>query len=321
MTREFPAPTLPTRNHDCHKGDFGRVAVVGGCALAHTRMIGAPALSAHAATRSGAGLVQLVCPEGVLNEALMIASQATGRALPTDTQGALRASDSVAILDTIFEEADAVVIGPGLGRGPGPAALALRAVQQKLTPVVVDADALNELADTPQLALDFHAPAIITPHPGEFARLAKALGMDANAIDDTKRPAAAEQLAQRLGCVVVLKGSRTVVSDGLKTWSDDTADSALATGGTGDVLAGLIGGLVAQHARPITHELARAKLGDHRRHLPDDGRLTLFEIARCAVVAHAHAAKLWRDHHHASAGLTPVDLADHLPQAVTALRG
>lgn len=317
----FPPPKLPARKPTGHKGDFGRVAVVGGCALARTRMIGAPALAAHAATRSGAGLVQLLCPDGVINEALAIASHATGRALPTDAQGALLASQSVAILDTLFEEADAVVIGPGLGRGAGPAALALRAVQQKLTPVVVDADALNELADTPQLALDFHAPAIITPHPGEFARLATALGMDANATDDAKRPSAAEQLAQRLGCVVVLKGARTVVSDGLQTWSDGTADSALATGGTGDVLAGLIGGLVAQHARPITHELARSKLGGQRRHLPDDGRLTLFEIARCAVIAHAHAAGLWREHHHANAGLTPMDLAEELPQAVTALRG
>ena len=316
----LPPPKLPARKITGHKGDFGRVAVVGGCALATTRMIGAPALAAHSATRAGAGLVQLVSPDGIINEALAIASHATGRALPTDTEGALVASASVAILDTIFDEADVVVIGPGLGRGTGPAALALRAVQQKLTPVIVDADALNELADTPQLALDFHAPAIITPHPGEFSRLATALGMDTNATDDAKRPSAAEQLAQRLGCVVVLKGARTVVSDGLQTWSDATADSALATGGTGDVLAGLIGGLVAQHARPITHELARAKLGDHRKHLPDDGRLTLFEIARCAVVAHAHAARLWREHHHASAGLTPMELAEHLPEAVTALR-
>ncbi|MEQ8845409.1 MAG: NAD(P)H-hydrate dehydratase [Phycisphaerales bacterium] len=317
----LPPPRLPSRKTTGHKGDFGLVAVVGGCALAKTRMIGAPALAAHAATRAGAGLVQLVSPDGVINEALAIASHATGRALPTDAGGALLASESVAILDTIFEEADAVVIGPGLGRGPGPAALALRAVQQRLTPVIVDADALNELAGTPQLALDFHAPAIITPHPGEFARLAEALAMDTNATDDATRPSAAEQLAQRLGCVVVLKGARTVVSDGLRTWSDDTADSALATGGTGDVLAGLIGGLVAQYARPVAHELARSKLGGQGRHLPDDGRLTLFEIARCAVVGHAHAAKLWREHHHASAGLTPMDLAEELPEALTALRG
>ncbi|MFI4883541.1 MAG: NAD(P)H-hydrate dehydratase [Phycisphaerales bacterium JB064] len=318
---ELPHPKLPPRKPTGHKGDFGRVAVVGGCALARTRMIGAPALAAHAATRSGAGLVQLVCPEGMLNEALAIAAHATGRALPTDAQGALLASESVAILDTVFEEADAIVIGPGLGRGAGPAALALRAVQQKLTPVVVDADALNELADTPQLALDFHAPAVITPHPGEFARLAKALGMNANATDETKRPSAAEQLAQRLGCVVVLKGARTVVSDGIQTWSDDTADSALATGGTGDVLAGLVGGLIAQHARPVTHELARAKLGDRARLMPHDDRLTLFEIARCAVVAHAHAARLWREQRHAIAGLTPMELAEQLPETVTALRG
>lgn len=314
-------PKLPARAPCGHKGDFGRVAVVGGCALADTRMIGAPALAALAATRSGAGLVQLLCPEEVLNEALSIASQATGRALPTDGCGAVLASESVAVLDEAIEQADALIIGPGLGRGAGPSAMALRAIQQKLTPVVIDADALNELADTPQLALDFHAPAVLTPHPGEYARIAMALGIDADATKDERRPHAAESLAQRLGCVVVLKGARTVVSDGIKTWSDDTADSALATGGTGDVLAGLVGGLVAQHARPITHELARAKLGERIRHAGDDGRLTLFEIACCAVVAHAHAARLWRERHHASAGLTPTELADEIPEAVTALRG
>lgn len=317
----LPPPRLPARKETGHKGDFGRVAVVGGCALAGSRMIGAPALAARAAGRAGAGLVRLLCPEGVLNEALTLADHCTGKVLPVDANGSIIASDAVTVLDEAIEDADAVVIGPGLGRGAGPAALALRAVQQKLTPVVVDADALNELSETPQLALDFHAPAVITPHPGEFARLARALGMDTNATDDAKRPQAAEQLAQRLGCVVVLKGSRTVVSDGIQTWSDDTADSALATGGTGDVLAGLIGGLIAQHARPVTHELARSKLGDRAKLMPEDGRLTLFDIARCAVVAHAHAAKLWRAKHHANAGLTPSELADELPEAVTALRG
>ena len=321
MIGKLPRPRLPARPNAGHKGDFGRVAVVGGCALAHTRMLGAPALAAHAATRSGAGLVQLVCPEGVLNEALGIAAQATGRSLPTDARGALLASEAVSVLDTVLEEADALVIGPGLGRGSGPAALALRAIQQKAMPVVIDADAINELAQTPQLALDFHAPAVVTPHPGEFARLADALGMDANATDDARRPAAAEALAQRLGCVVVLKGARTVVSDGIQTWSDDTADSALATGGTGDVLAGLVGGLIAQYARPVMHELARAKLGERVKHMGDDGKLTLFEIARCAVVAHAHAARLWRESHHADAGLTPMELAEALPEAVAALRG
>lgn len=317
----LPPPRLPARNATGHKGDFGRVTVVGGCALAGSRMIGAPALAARAAGRAGAGLVRLLCPEGVLNEALTLADHCTGRALPVNADGSIQASDAVAVLDEEIENADVVVIGPGLGRGAGPRALALRAVQQKLTPVVIDADAINELSETPQLALDFHAPAVITPHPGEFARLAKALGMDTNATDDTKRPQAAEQLAQRLGCVVVLKGARTVVSDGIQTWSDDTADSALATGGTGDVLAGLIGGLIAQHARPVTHELARAKLGARARLMPSDGRMTLFDIARCAVVAHAHAARLWREKHHANAGLTPGELADELPEAVTALRG
>ncbi|UYV12803.1 MAG: NAD(P)H-hydrate dehydratase [Phycisphaera sp.] len=321
MSESLPAPRLPARKDTGHKGVFGRVAVVGGCALAESRMIGAPALTARAAGRAGAGLVRLLCPEGVLNEALTLADHCTGKALPTNTDGSIIASDAVAVLDEELEDAGVVVIGPGLGRGPGPAALALRAVQQQLTPVVVDADALNELSETTQLALDFHAPAVVTPHPGEFARLAKALGMKTDATDDAKRPRAAEQLAQRLGCVVVLKGARTVVSDGIQTWGDGTADSALATGGTGDVLAGLIGGFIAQHARPVTHELARSKLGDRARLMPEDGHLTLFEISRCAVVAHAHAARLWREKHHADAGLTPGELADELPEAVTALRG
>ena len=81
-----------------------------------------------------------------------------------------------------------------------------------------------------------------------------------------------------------------------------------------------LGGLSAQHARPITHELARSKLGERARLMPDDGCLTLFELARCAVAAHARAASLWRTQNTATAGLTPMALADQLPEAVTALR-
>lgn len=312
-------PTLPQRDPHGHKGVFGTVAVVGGCALAASRMIGAPALAARAATRVGAGLVRLACPGPVLDAAIALADQATGRVLPVDDRGALTPHAAAAAIDELAGACDALLIGPGLGRGEGPAAASLRAVQQRDVPVVVDADALNELADTPQLALDFHAAAVLTPHPGEFARLARALRLPADADTPDRRLVGATELARRLGCVVVLKGAGTVVSDGQRAWADTTADAALATGGTGDVLAGAIAGVIAQFARPPTHERALARVARAGGGVRD-GRLSLYDAARAGVAVHAAAAARWRARAGADAGLLPAELADELPAAAGALR-
>ena len=107
----------------------------------------------------------------------------------------------------------------------------------------------HALAATPDVQADFRGAAVLTPHPGEYRRLASSLGLDTDAVSPEARPAAAEALARRLGCVVTLKGAATIVSDGLQTVVNDTGNAALATAGSGDVLTGVIAGLAAQFFR------------------------------------------------------------------------
>lgn len=313
-------PPLPARDPAGHKGTFGTVAVVGGSCAGDSRIIGAPALSALAALRAGAGLVRLVTPAPILDAAITICPSATGRAIPVTASGEIEPHEAAAALDRAAEGAHSLAVGPGLGVGPGPAAISLRAVQQHDVPVVIDADAINNLAHIPDLSRDFHAAAVLTPHPGEYRRLADALNLHHDPVDPATRPAAAESLAQRLGCVVVLKGAATIVTDGQRTFTNDTGSSALATGGTGDVLTGLIASLVAQHYRavsgtPSQREGARGRVVNNERE-PTRAPLDLFALACHAVRIHGLAAELWSQSHHAGAGLLASEVADLLPQAM-----
>ncbi|HRQ71507.1 MAG TPA: NAD(P)H-hydrate dehydratase [Phycisphaerales bacterium] len=321
LAASSPLPCLPPRDPAGHKGVFGTVAVVGGCASGGRRMIGAPALAALGALRGGVGLVRLITPRPVLNAALVIAPSATGVALPVDADGAIIAHEAAAVLDGVLADADCLVIGPGFGMDDGARAIALRAVQQDTTPVVVDADAINGLSQVPELWRDFRAPTVLTPHPGEFRRMAGPLRIAADPTTQDGRIAGAERMAQRLGCIVVLKGAGTVVSDGHRSWVCERGHACLATAGTGDVLAGLIGAIVAQFVpRPdptvsALPESLRAKIS------PDPRRpLSLFEAARIGVQAHAIAGERWADSHGAEAGLLAAELADLLPKALSSLR-
>jgi len=299
-----PLPPLPQRSADGHKGTFGTVLVVGGCVAGETRMVGAPALAAAAAIsafRSGAGLVKVFAPAPILDVVLSIAPSATGLSFAVDAAGLPQLPDVVESFDKASARSDACVIGPGLGT-LGIAPLVLRAVQQDAAPMVIDADALNVLADIPDLWRDFRAASVLTPHPGEFRRLAARFKIAHDPTDAQHRPHAAASLAQRMGCIVVLKGARTVVSDGHKTWTSSTSNPALATAGTGDVLSGLLGGLLAQHARSPKPDLA------------------IYDIARIAVEAHARAAAAWTHTHSATGGMLALELASHLPAALESLR-
>jgi len=222
--------------------------VVGGRAGPDPRMIGAPALVAMGALRAGAGLARILAPDPVLATAISLCPSATGVPLPVDETGALIPHEVARVLDEQIGSCRCLVVGPGLGRGEGVQTAALRSVQQQDVPVVVDADAINALAEIPELHRDFRAAAILTPHPGEFRTLAASLRIAIDPVDPATRPAAAAALAQRLGCVVVLKGAGTVVSDGQRTWVNSSGSPVLATGGTGDVLSGVIAGIVAQYA-------------------------------------------------------------------------
>lgn len=298
MSSPVDIPRLPARDPRGHKGTFGTVSVVGGCATADHVMAGAPALAALGALRSGCGLARLLIPASIAPAALSVCPSATCVPLPVDARGGLIPSDCCAVLDVAAAQSACVVVGPGMGPDPAVANLTLRLLQQDQTPVVIDADAINALATIPDLHLDFRAPAILTPHPGEFRRLAAVLRIALDPTDDATRPEAALAMARRLGAIVVLKGAGTIVSDGLTTWKCPAGHPCLATAGSGDVLAGVIAGLAAQHA----------SVGATRA-----GALSLLDCVRIAVLVHARAGERWASTRHAEAGLLATELASELP--------
>jgi len=282
-------------------------------------MIGAPALVCTAALRAGAGLGKIIAPETILSEALTICPSATGVPLAVDREtGEVVPHLAAQTLDRVMESATALAVGPGLGTSEGARAITLRVIQQEKLPVVIDADALNCMSAMPELFRDLHAAAMLTPHPGEFKRLCAGLGLKDNLGLDQSREGACERLAQRLGRVVVLKGASTVVSDGLRTWTCRAGHPCLGTAGTGDVLTGVLAGLIAQFCPTPDRMLMRVKApamsADPLR------PLDLFDAARVGVWIHATAGEAWARQHGASGGLLAVELAGLAPGVVELLR-
>jgi hydroxyethylthiazole kinase-like uncharacterized protein yjeF len=234
---------LPRRGANGHKWSAG-VFVIGGSA----GMTGAPLMTAHAAARSGAGMVVCGVP-GSDAAARASGTELVIRALAATAADALGADAA----DEVLSEVDrfhAVAIGTGLGRAPETQHAVRRVVAECPVPIVVDADGLNALAEQPAALRargDAGRPlAILTPHAGEFARLA---GHDVGA----DRVVAARDLAARLGAIVLLKGPGTVIAEpGGRAVVNRTDTPALATAGTGDVLTGIIAGLLAAGADPFT---------------------------------------------------------------------
>jgi NAD(P)H-hydrate epimerase len=226
-------PPLPPRPLEGHKGMFGRVLIVGG----NEGMVGAPAFAGAASLRTGAGLVQLATPRSILAAALSITPECIGLGL-----GKATAKDE---LLRVGEKADAIVIGPGLGQTPEALGRLTRLVRLE-KPMVVDADGLNLLAKQKKWPKYFKASGVLTPHPGEMKRLAKLFGRKDVPDDDAGRIDIATQAARAFGQVVVLKGNRTVVADAQRVYVNHTGNSALSKAGTGDVLSGICGTLLAQ---------------------------------------------------------------------------
>ena len=266
-------------------------------------MIGAPALAARAALRSGCGLCTVAVPAPILPAVLSIIPAATGVALPIDSNQHLFAAGCAQVIDEALANADALVVGPGFGRDQPQQQIVIRLANAFTKPLILDADALRALAHTPDFARDLKAPIIMTPHPGEFSALAEALELDLDPVTESTREVAALTLAARLGCIVVLKGAHTQVSDGVRVWRSDFAEAALAIGGSGDVLSGITGSFAAQFARKNSVNA-----------------LDLFQVACLAVQVHALTAVAWsRAHGHA--GLLPEELADGIPAIMASLRG
>ena len=233
MDRITSPPALPPRPVEGHKGTFGRVLVVGG----NDGMIGAPVLAGTAALRMGAGLVQIAVPRSILAACLTITPELIGLGLG-------KAAGKDALLEA-GEKADSIVIGPGLGRTPEAEGRLVRLVRLD-KPMVVDADGLNLLAGMKKWPTWFKARAVLTPHPGEMARLGKLIGRSEVPTDEDGRIGIASSAAEAFGKVVVLKGERTVVADGQRAYVNSTGNSSLAKAGTGDVLSGLLGTLLGQ---------------------------------------------------------------------------
>lgn len=256
VTETFVRDCLPVRDRDGHKGTFGKVHILAGS----VGFTGAPIFASHAAVRTGSGLVFLSVPK----EIWPVAAGKSGEAMPAPVP-------SFPILLDKMNASDAVLIGPGLGRSRKTDVRTLRLVEKVLPPLVLDADGINAVAEHIDV-LDTRRGrlTVLTPHDGEFLRLTqgKAIGPD--------REGTAAAFARRHGCVLVLKGHRTITAfpDG-ETFVNTTGNPGMAKGGSGDVLAGMILSLLGQGIEPKkavpgavwlhgrAGDLAAARLGEY----------------------------------------------------------
>lgn len=276
-------PTLPRRSPDSHKGRYGTVLVVAG----GRGMAGAAALVGASSLRSGAGLVRVATPDEVQPTVASFEPCYMTYPLASCPAGLLQFEQNRDDLSRLMASADVLAVGPGLGRSAEVTQLVGWLLQEASLPMVLDADALNALAETGlELVREREGPLILTPHPGEFARL---VGKSVSEIQKD-REAQAMALAQTAAStIVVLKGANTVVTDGRRLYINKSGNPGMATGGSGDVLTGVIAALVAQ-------------------------RLPAFEA--CVLGSHVHglAGDIARDQN-GEIGMIAGDIVDSLPDA------
>jgi NAD(P)H-hydrate epimerase len=274
-------PPLPPRAADSNKGDFGRVLIVAGS----RGMTGAAILCGRAALRGGAGLVKVAVPQEIAP--IVAAGDPCYMTVPL-IQDAWGQLDFAALAEIFAQEQTQTVlaVGPGLGRGAELARLLPELVGKATRPLILDADGLNAFTGQPGKLHTAGVPLVITPHPGEFARL---LGIDTRTVQ-SQRDELAMRFAREHRTIVVLKGHGTVVTDGQRLYRNTTGNPGMATGGTGDVLTGLIAALIGQRLEPF----AAAQLGVH---------------------LHGAAGDLARDER-GEVSLIATDLLDFLPRAI-----
>lgn len=274
LTAADIAMLLPKRDENAHKGNFGRILLLCG-SLGYT---GAAYFAAMGALRTGAGLVYLGVPEsiyaieaGKLNEPVIFP-------LP-DQGGRLDKSAIPEILERL-PRMDAVLIGPGLGQGTGPEAVLTAVLTHAACPVVIDADGITLLVRHMDILRGRMAPTVLTPHDGEFARLFGPVGED--------RMASARAAARDSRSIVLLKGHQTCITDGTRDYRNTTGNPGMATGGSGDVLAGILASLLGQGLEPL-------------------------EAAACAAWLHGKAGDLCAEDL-GEYGMLPTDLLGYLPR-------
>lgn len=265
---------LPDRDPEAHKGSFGKILLLCG-SRGYT---GAAYLSAMGALRSGAGLVYLGVPESIyaieavkLNEPVVF---------PLPDEGGKMSKKAIPEILERLGKMDAVLMGCGMGMSAGTLAVLETVLKNAKCPVVLDADGINLVSAHKDLLRGRTAPTVLTPHDGEYLRLAGSLGKD--------RMTAAGDLARELGCVVVLKGHRTWITDGASFCRNTTGNPGMAVGGSGDMLAGMIVSLLGQGMGPL-------------------------EAAECAVWLHGAAGDLCQKEL-GQYGMLPSDMLEALPR-------
>ncbi len=252
----FVRPFLPARPQDGHKGTFGKLLVIAGCAS----YTGAPYLSSVAAMRSGAGLVRLAVSKTVHPIVAGKFTEGTFAVLPETASGGIALTALPPIEDLLAEDYDCLLIGPGLGRDAETAELVRRVLldgRRLPSRIVIDADGLNNLSADPDWAEKLPRSCVLTPHPAEFGRLANLTLSDVLA----NRFELSRDKAREWGQVIVAKGANCIVAgpDG-RTVIDPGANPLVATAGTGDVLAGTIAGLLTQGAPAWEGAVAATRL-------------------------------------------------------------
>lgn len=277
LNRELVASWLPDRPEDGHKGTFGKVLIVGGS----VGYSGATVLAARAAVRGGTGLVFVGVPRSLWQVAAVKLDEAMPFPLAEDASGRLDYSAMAPILRRL-EGCDAGLVGPGLGQSGALDVLVTETLKNARCPMVADADGLNALSRHMDSMSQIKAPLILTPHDGEYARLAGHL-------PERDREREAAEFACTHGCILVLKGHRTVIAapDG-ETFINTTGNHGMAKGGSGDVLSGLILSLLGQGMEPV-------------------------RAAAAAVWVHGRAGDLAAEAK-GFRGMTPSDLIEELPR-------
>ncbi len=279
-------PHIPERSRESHKGDCGRVLIVAGS----PGLTGAGCLAAWGAQRAGAGLVTVAVPQALNPIFEVKLTSCMSRSMPEPDSVVLAEAGAECILDWATQ-ADVVALGPGLGRAEPTVAAVRRLVRELPVPAVVDADGLNALGGRLEALDEAAAVRILTPHPGEMARL---LGADTAAEVQKRRQQAATTFAKRHRALVALKGAGTIVTDGERMYVNCTGNPGMATGGTGDVLTGLVAGLLCQN-------------------------LQAFQAVQLAVFLHGLAGD-FAARERGELSMTAEDLLDATPRAFCAYR-
>ena len=273
MNEEMLRELLPRRARDTHKGSYGKILLLCG-SRGYT---GAAALAAMGALRTGAGLVYLAVPESIYAiEAVKLTEPVV---LPMPDRDGMLCEAAIPEIAELLPKMDAVLFGCGSGLGPGPEAVLGFLLKNAECPLVLDADGITLAAKHKDILRGRTMPTILTPHDGEFARLDPA---------DGPRAEQTVALAEDLGCIVLRKGHRTLITDGTDCWENRTGNPGMATGGSGDVLAGIIVSLLGQQVRPT-------------------------EAAAAAAWLHGRAGDLAAQRL-GEYGMLPTDLVDELPR-------